>query len=243
MSLSIVTWNVEWATPHPRSRRTPEIRARIERRTPEIVCLTESDAHLLSASGHTICSQPDAGYGAKGARRKVVLWSVKPWEQVDCVGSDSLPPGRFVSGVTSTSLGPVKVVGVCIPWFGSRTEPRRGPERRKRWEDHERYLDGLAEVLGRFPAERLIVMGDFNQVIGPGSRAPGRLQSALQDAFPSGMTIATETLSFEGRRSIDHMALSDDLKAECVEAIGNFHEGRRLSDHFGVAASLSATSA
>ena len=241
MSLSVVTWNVEWAT--LRSRRTPEILARIKTYAPEVVCLTESHADLLAADGHTICSQPDAGYGAKGARRKVVLWSVKPWEQVDCVGSDSLPPGRFVSGVTSTSLGPVKVVGVCIPWFGSRTEPRRGPERRKRWEDHERYLDGLAEVLGRFPAERLIVMGDFNQVIGPGSRAPGRLQSALQNAFPSGMTIATETLSFEGRRSIDHMALSDDLKAECVEAIGNFHEGRRLSDHFGIAASLSATSA
>ena len=57
------------------------------------------------------------------------------------------------------------------------------------------------------------------------------------------MTVVTETLSFEGRRSIDHIALSDDLKAECVEAIGNFHKGRRLSDHFGVAASLTAASA
>ena len=241
MSLSVVAWNVEWAT--LRSRRTPEILARIKEYAPEVVCLTESHADLLAADGHTICSQPDAGYGVKGARRKVVLWSRKPWEHADHEGSAPLPPGRFVSGVTGTSLGPVRVVGVCIPWFGSRTEPRRGPERRKRWEDHERYLDGLAEVLGRFPAERLIVMGDFNQVIGPGGRAPGRLQSALQNAFPSGVTVVTETLSFEGRRSIDHMALSDDLAAEPVEAISNVHEGRRLSDHFGVAASLSATSA
>ena len=74
-----------------------------------------------------------------------------------------MPPGRFVSGVTQTSLGKVTVIGVCIPWFGSRPEARRRVERRAQWEDHEQYLSGLAEVLGVTSARRLIVMGDFNQ--------------------------------------------------------------------------------
>ena len=80
--------------------------------------------------------------------------------------------GAVVSGVTRTSLGEIMVIGVCIPWFGSRTEARRNLERRKRWEDHEQYLAGLAEILGRGPVKRCMVMGDFNQTIGPGSRAP-----------------------------------------------------------------------
>ncbi len=45
--------------------------------------------------------------------------------------------GQFVSGVTQTSFGAVDIVGVCIPWFGSRTESRRESERKKRWEDHQ----------------------------------------------------------------------------------------------------------
>ena len=241
MSLHLVTWNVQWAT--PRSPRRTEILARIDRARPEVVCLTETHTGLLSRHGHSICSQPDYGYPIREGRRKVTLWSREPWEQVDDAGHDSMPPGRFVSGVTQTSLGPVTVVGVCIPWFRSRAEASRGPERREPWEDHRQYLAGLTEVLGRAPTERLIVMGDFNQIVGPGSRAPLELRAALKQAFPAGMRIATSDLDFEGRRSIDHVALSDDLAVESLDVISNTHDGPRLSDHFGVVAELSATDA
>ena len=238
MSLNLVTWNVAWAT--PRSRRSTIILTRIDRAHPELVCLTETHIGLLSQQGHTICSQPDYGYPIREGRRKVMLWSREPWEQVDDAGHHSMPPGRFVSGVTQTSLGHVTVVGVCIPWFRSRSEARRGSERRDPWEDHAQYLAGLADVLGRAPTERLIVMGDFNQIVGPGSRAPLELRSALQQAFPPGMRIATSDLAFEGRRSIDHVALSDDLAVESLDVITNMHDGSRLSDHFGIVAELSA---
>ena len=112
-------------------------------------------------------------------------------------------------------------------------------ERRKRWEDHEEYLAGLAEVLGRGPVKRCMVMGDFNQVIGPGSRAPLSLQLALQDAFPSNASIVTSELAFQGRRAIDHVALSDDLTVESLAIVSNMHEARRLTDHFGVAVEVS----
>ena len=157
MALRVLTWNVEWAT--PRSQRASEILSRIRGRAPEVVCLTETHDELLSREGYAACSRPDYGYPLRGHRRKVMLWSREPWGQVDDVGIDSMPPGRFVSGVTRTSLGPVTVIGVCIPWSGSRTEARRGRERKRRWEDHQEYLAGLTEVLRRRTPERLIVMG------------------------------------------------------------------------------------
>lgn len=238
MSLKVISWNVEWAT--PASRRTAEVLNRIARHAPDVVCLTEAHVELLSGHGHFICSQPDYGYTTKEGRRKVMLWSKEPWEQIDDLGIDSMSPGRFVAGVTQTSLGAVKIVGVCIPWFGSRTEAKRKLGRKKQWEDHRQYLLGLTEILARASVTPLIVLGDFNQTIGPDSRAPSELQLALQRAFPSSMTVATTALAFQGRRSIDHITPSDDLTVKSLDVISNLHDGGRLSDHFGVVAELSS---
>ena len=236
--MKLVNWNVQWAT--PRSTRRVEILRRIQRHDPEVICLTETHTGLLSQGGHTICSQPDYGYPMKDGRRKVMLWSREPWEQVNDVEIDSMPPGRFVSGVTRTSAGEITVIGVCISWSGSRTEARRESERKKRWEDHEQYLVGLTEVLKRASAKRLIVVGDFNQAIGSGSRAPQKLRSALREAFPPDMTIVTSVLAFQGRKCIDHIAFSNDLAFTSLGVVSNVHDGKKLSDHFGVVADLSA---
>ena len=91
MTMSLVNWNVQWAT--PRSQRTPEIRRRIDGYSPDIVCLTETDEELLSANGHVIYSQSDYGYPLKKNRRKVMLWSQEPWEGVDDLGHGDMPPG------------------------------------------------------------------------------------------------------------------------------------------------------
>ena len=107
------------------------------------------------------------------------------------------------------------------------------------WEDHEQYLDGLAEVLQRASAKHLIVMGDFNQRIGQRSSVPLKLRTALQCAIPPRMTIATSALGYQGRRSIDHVALSGDLTADFLGVISNVYGESKLSDHFGVVAELS----
>ena len=236
VSLRVINWNVQWATPD--SWRSTEIRSRLAQHEPEVVCLTETHDGLLSQHGHAICSQPDYGYTVKEHRRKVMLWSREPWNQVDAVGIDSMPPGRFVSGVTHTSVGEVAVIGICIPWFASRAEATRNLERKKRWEDHEEYLARLAELLGQVDAKRLIVMGDFNQIIGQGARAPLELQSALRNAFSPSLRIVTTDLAFQGRGNIDHIALSTDWTVGSLSVISNIHEERNLSDHFGVAADL-----
>ena len=238
-TLKLINWNVEWAT--PRSwKRAPEILRRVEQHDPDVICLTETHTELWTQEGHTICSQPNYGYSVKEGRRKVLLWSKEPWQQFDDLGSKSLPPGRFVSGVTQTPGGDVAVIGVCIPWKDSRTEARRKLERKAPWEDHRQYLDAFAHVLGRSYSKRLIVVGDFNQKVSKGSGEPGSLLSALQSAFSPRMTIATAALAFQGRRTIDHIALGEDVAAESLGVISNTHGEAELSDHFGVVAELSA---
>lgn len=236
MSLTVLTWNVEWATPG--SWRTTEILRCIDDFAPEVVCLTESGNTLLDGSGFTISAAEDYGYPIKPGRRKVLLWSRQPWTQVEDLSAEPWTIGRYISGVTQTSLGEVRVIGACIPWWGCRTEARRGPDRRARWQDHKEYIAGLTELLRGIDARRLVVMGDFNQVIGQGARAPVPLRTALHAAFHPRIPIATADVVFEGRKSIDHIALSPDLRPESLDVIGNYRDGRRLSDHFGVVASV-----
>ena len=240
MTLNIVNWNTQWAT--PRSMRTTEILRRIDEHAPGVVCLTEAHEGLLAATGYTIAAQPDYGYAAPQGRRKVLLWSQEPWKRVDDVGDAALPPGRYVAGFTRTPFGEVTVVGICIPWHGCRTEAYRGEGRKKRWEDHETCLQLLPDILKALSAHCLIVMGDFNQVIGPGARAPRHLQAALREAFPPHMAIVTADATFQARKTIDHIALSEDLHAESITAISNLDGDRTLSDHFGVAARVSPRS-
>ena len=237
--MKVVNWNVQWATLRSWSRRD-EILTRIEQEAPDVVCLTESDLGLLAGMpGHTIHSRP---HGVKGIGnlRKVLLWSREPWENVDDSGIDSMPPGRFVSGVTRTPLGEVIVLGVCIPYRDARTKWTNDGVRRARWEDHRQYLASLPKLLERHSSQRVIVMGDFNQQVGQNGYAPAKIRAALREALPIRITIATAALGFGGRRVIDHVALSDDLSAQSLRLISRFHDLGTLSDHHGVVAELSA---
>ena len=53
------------------------------------------------------------------------------------------------------------------------------------------------------------------------------------------LSIATTGLGFQGRRTIDHIALSQDPADESLGVISNVHQYGDLSDHFGVVADLS----
>jgi len=238
-SVTVVNWNVEWATPRSWSRRD-EILSRIEREAPDIVCLTETDIGLLAGmGGHVIHSRPDGVKGI-GNLRKVLLWSREPWEQVDDLGIDSLPPGRFVSGATRTPFGEVTVLGVCIPYRDARTRWTNDGVRRTLWEDHRQYLADLPKLLAGASSQRVIVVGDFNQQVGQNGYAPAKIRAAMRAAFPCRITIATAALGFDGRRVIDHVALSEDLAAQSLRLISRFYDRRALSDHHGVVAELSA---
>ena len=126
-------------------------------------------------------------------------------------------------------MGEVTVIGVCIPYSRSRVGPRWN---RKMWQDHEEYLAGLAGLLKRAPRARFVVVGDFNQRVGQRSATPLRLRAALQSALGPNLLIATAGLGFQGRRTIDHIALSPDLAAESLGVISNNWGGRKAVRSF-----------
>ena len=233
--MKVVNWNVQWAT--PASARSPEILRRIERHDPDIVCLTETDADFGLGHGHTICALPDYGMGVRGKRRKVILSSRNPWHPAIGLGRATLVPGRFVAGTTDTPIGPLTVLGICIPWAGSRTARFGGKQRQ--WQDHEEFLDGLKRLLAPMHLPGVVLVGDFNQRLGGRSNVPLRLREKLQQALPPAMTVTTADAEFAGRRTIDHIVVGNDLTVGAVDTIDNMHGDRRLSDHFGVVADLS----
>ncbi len=103
---------------------------------------------------------------------------------------------HYTTGLLDNGSACARPLGVCIPWSGPGPSHGAVRDSKRRWEDHAEYLAGLTEVLLRQIPERLIVMGDFNQVVGPGARAPAELSSALCATLPPGMTIATSSLGF-----------------------------------------------
>jgi hypothetical protein len=167
VSFRLCVWNVMWAKAG--TERGEAVRKRLEEAGFDVICLTEGvvggnrrprlkpggiqgSCGLLPEGGYVIDSDPDYGYRMIEGRRKVLLWSRRPWREVDRVGDPGMPGGRFVSGVTETPAGDVRVVGVCIPWDWAHV--KTGRKDRERWEDHLRYLGGLERYLRGFDGEQ-----------------------------------------------------------------------------------------
>jgi hypothetical protein len=234
MKIRIANWNLQWAR-----RNTPNgeaILRRLFQQEPEIICLTEADIDFLPKEGFSATSDADYGYESSPWKRKVILWSRKPWLEVDAIGDDSLPGGRYVSAVTETSLGPIRFIGVCIPW--SAAHVTTGRKDRERWEDHLAYLCGLAGILEGIDSST-VVLGDFNQRI-PRKWTPLEVHQALQTTFEGRLEFATTGLIQKiDKQAIDHVAHTGDFVASNVRSIDNIDSnGRELSDHFGVVLDL-----
>lgn len=226
----IGTWNTEWARRN--SARGTRVRDALATSDCDVLCVTEGFAGILPDGGHVIEADPDYGYPIHEGRRKVLLWSRRPWTDVDALGSEELPSGRFVAGVTETPVGPLTVVGVCIPWSGAHVTG--GTKDRERWEDHQAWLAGFERLPYRSADSRTVVLGDFNQRI-PRKYTPTKAHEALLRAF-EGFEIATEgELPGAPGLAIDHLAHTPDLTRG---AIGIWPrrsmDDEPMSDHFGV---------
>jgi hypothetical protein len=58
------------------------MRERIAAFDPEVVCLTEAYHDFLPESDYLISSEADYGYRMVPGRRKVLLWSKRPWNNL-----------------------------------------------------------------------------------------------------------------------------------------------------------------
>jgi hypothetical protein len=230
----VATFNCEW-------RRTNSadgaiIRERVLNDSTDVVCLTETHRDFLEGQGFTATSAPlQAGPNVE-SRRKVLLWSRRPWTAVDAVGPPGLPEGRYVAGTTSTPAGQVRVVGLVIPYGFAGV--RLGQPKRRPWELHLEYLEALGRSLAG-GVERTIVLGDFNQRV-PRKYQPKRIFESLQSAVLDRLHIATAgVLASVQRQAIDHVCHSSDLVCRGADSLSNERPGGgRISDHFGVRVEL-----
>ncbi len=175
--------------------------------------------------------EPPRGTAFAKNERKVLLWSKEPWTAEDRIDHDGLDQTRFISATTQTSIGPIRVLGVCIPWNMAEVKYPID-EKRQPWELHIKYLEVLAN-LTRDLQTPTVIAGDFNQqvpYVGYGSREAAQV---LDTAF-SPMTIATAgQVPGATRPGIDHVALSRHLTASKVWGWPSKLNGDRLSDHEG----------
>lgn len=235
-TIKIATWNLEWAV--PTSRRGKTISGILTAMDADILCLTEAHPANFPSGYHIVSSRDDYGYPLKPDRRKVLIGSKTPWIWHDDVGHSSLPSGRFVQGKTQNAAGEFQVMGICIPWADAHV--RSGRRDRERWQDHEAYLEGLISVNGEGGNCPVIVAGDFNQRL-PRKRQPKQIYQKLERAF-EGLSIVTRGFEFEGRQTIDHIAVSPGLSAGPQRAIPDQIDGLKLSDHFGIIVELAKIS-
>jgi exonuclease III len=231
--MKCIIWNIEWTSES--SLRGKHIKKLIKDADPDLLCLTEATLEMIPKNGYVIESDPNYGYPNKGNRRKVLLWSKQPWQEVDTVGSKSLPSGRFVTGIT----GGFRFVGVCIPWRDAHV--RTGRKDRALWQDHLQYLDGFTTLADAYCTAGLpvCVIGDFNQRI-PRSRQPQEVAQRLSRAFNIGWKIATAGITDdEGKPLIDHVASCGPLVALVDQIIPKKSStGLHLSDHVGIITSI-----
>lgn len=228
-TLRIINWNVEWAT--SASARGREIARIIADQAPDVVCLTESDEALIREPGHVIASDPDYGYPLKPGRRKVLLWSRRPWTEVDPFASPQLPPRRFVAGRTQTPIGPVRIAGLCVPWKDAHC--RTGRRDRTAWQDHIAYLSGLTAL--DLNASCNVLIGDFNQAV-PRRNAPKEAYHLLQAAVAGFEIVTAGPIAPADHATVDHVALASGFAATNLRSLRNESaRGTALSDHFGIA--------
>lgn len=228
--VKIATWNTEWRK--PKSRHASIIRERLEAFNPDIVCLTETHTGFLQEwGGYEVYGTDNWGGPTYGTRREVLLWSKWPFRNLDTVGSEGLPPGRFAKAITTAPTGDITVTGVVIPYHMSNVT--WGTRNRTKWELHRLFLDALPEVTGKLP-HRSIVMGDFNQRI-PSKRVPRAIQTQLLTALADLSIHTAGEIGAEKSAAIDHIATGPAWLCNQVQTFSNLtSEGRQISDHFGV---------
>lgn len=232
--MNIVCWNLQWH--RATSWQGAELRKRILKAIPEIVCCPEGHEDFLAGDFHGVFSRPDTGYRIVPGRRKVTLWSRQQWEEVDDLGSVDLPTGRFVRGLTVTSLGPLQVIGICVPWDAAHVSGGRCD--RQRWEEHMLFLRTLRAILCTKKTEvPTILLGDFNQCL-PRGRAPLKAYEELVHAL-EGLSIWTRgKIDALDRLPVCHIGGSAHFSVANVRGLPRMFHGKEISDHDGLAVEL-----
>lgn len=246
--MRILNWNTRADKLAPGAPKSNRVRDLIAQFDADVICLTEAYPGLMPEDGQTISSELSdwEPHESRGAR-KVVLWSRFGWSNVDTLGAQSMPPGRFIKANTTVDGERWTIIGMCIPYAHYRNQAKWGNQRKKFWQGAGEYLDALSgEVLPRLFSEDFllysqelrstILLGDFNMQI-PAHNYPyeGSAINKLRKQAFDGLLIPTAGIS---RHFIDHVAMSTELRVSALRYISRYDNDSQLSDHNGVVLDL-----
>ena len=234
MIATFVNWNIERRAPH--SCQASVLVERAVAQQPDVICLTEAyEGSTVILGGHEIADRGATwSFERREGERLVALWSPNPWRDVNAGNADTAT-GGFISGVTTTPVGSVRVVGICAPHHAASQVG--ATEKARLWTEQVAFWTGMTKLIAtRDRGTPTVLLGDFNQYIPRiwGSKAAhAEMLAALDD-----LRVATGgPISGIDEPTIDHVAHTPDLVPQEVLGLSRFgDDGRALSDHFGAIA-------
>lgn len=229
------TWNVQWAA----KKNREEIAARLASLNADVLVVTEAVRSVLPSQGFIADAGSDWGYRVTDAeRRKVIMWSRYPLSDLSTHDDLDMPRGRLIGATCHLPTGPLRIMGVCIPWKDAHVGT--GRKDASAWSEHLHFLSALGTLISErertLPA---VVLGDFNQRI-PSRGAPKPVFDSLRETLGDLQVVSADDVPGLTHQAIDHIAISIDLSATEVFGIPRSgSDGRALSDHDLVAARFS----
>lgn len=214
---------------------------RVVAQRPDVICLTEAhDGSTASMGGYEIADRGATwSNNRREGERLVLLWSPRPWREVEATGNEGTTTGGYVGGMTDTPAGAMRVIGICAPHHAASQVG--AAENARQWTEQVAFWNGLAKLIAaRDRNIPTVLLGDFNQYVPRiwGSKAAhAAMLAALDD-----LRVATGgPISGIEEPTIDHVAHTPDLAPQEVIGLSRFDDdGRALSDHFGVVARLAS---
>ncbi|WP_287220869.1 endonuclease/exonuclease/phosphatase family protein [Rhodococcus sp. (in: high G+C Gram-positive bacteria)] len=231
IELTVATWNTMWAS--GTGARAARVRHRLHAVDADLLIVTEGQRDLLPDGGHVVDAGTDWGYDITSHphRRKTLLWSRCPLTDTAAltIGAGA---GRVLTAQTSTPIGPVRILAVCIPWASAHVSTGRRDA--TSWSEHLECCDQIEKLAAQFdPRVPTIVAGDFNQRV-PRRRQPIRVYTRLLEVMDRWRLHTAGEV--EHGPLIDHIA--SDLDCTSVRTWAGVDEQGRLSDHAGVVCTL-----
>lgn len=203
--------------------------------SPDVMAVSETHTNFPLEGGHVVWARPPFGRFAE-TERKILIWSRRPWRDIDDLGLPELPEGRFISAVTDTENGPIRFVGVCIPYHMADViycHKNRAP-----WEQHKRYLEMLPKILDRY-SEPIIIVGDFNQRIPRIKNGNKVAAELLEKTFENFNIVSRDIPKGCDKQGLDHIALGQGIQPTKIWGWPKTLNGQVLTDHDGSGCDIS----
>ncbi|WP_336030639.1 endonuclease/exonuclease/phosphatase family protein [Geodermatophilus sp. FMUSA9-8] len=239
--IRVGTWNVQYATPDRNSARLQRLIAEYC----DVIVLTETHSDLALPDPY----KPVA-MGQRPGARLGGSW-VTIWTRREVTGRfESAPDLRAIAVELEDS---VVVYGTVLPWDSESLPDTPADARAKSWAEflrllpqHERRWE---ELRAAHPDHLLVVAGDLNQSLGHGDGYGSKdARAALRRSLTAaGLTCFTDGDRFEADLAedpIDHICAAPPSGATLHASNWKAWEGRsldgaKLSDHSGVAVTIS----